>query len=294
MTHNDVYWDDAVLVYSDAVAVPMATAPVGTPAVTETPTSSPTPPATPTPRPDGAVVHVVVEGDTLGAIALQYGVSVDDLRRLNAGSIGDGDLIYMGQELVVASGASGTPAVTPAAPATPTLAVSPTLVAVPTATPPPPPAPTPVSLASICVLAYHDRDGDGLWTQASEEMLPGAVYTLTSSTGPVGSHTTDGLLEPYCFEGLSPGTYQLAQNAPPGYTSADAPSRDVAASATLSFTFGYRRVENPTVAPASALPQSMPTGSGRTRLLLVIVGALVAVALVGGIAFAVVLVRRRP
>lgn len=44
------------------------------------------------------VVHTVVSGDTLGTIALHYGVDVDELRALNAL---DSDLIQLGQELTI-------------------------------------------------------------------------------------------------------------------------------------------------------------------------------------------------
>lgn len=46
--------------------------------------------------------HVVQSGDTLSGISKKYGVSVDELRRLN--NIGKGDLIYPGQKIMVASG----------------------------------------------------------------------------------------------------------------------------------------------------------------------------------------------
>ena len=43
----------------------------------------PTPQYTPTPRPDGAIVHTVVSGDTLFGIALAYDIPVDDIYELN-------------------------------------------------------------------------------------------------------------------------------------------------------------------------------------------------------------------
>ncbi len=74
---NDVYVDDGSLIVLGDMPEP-ETPPTATPEPTETPdpskpTSTPsptsTPAATPTPRPDGAIVHVVREGDTLGGIA---------------------------------------------------------------------------------------------------------------------------------------------------------------------------------------------------------------------------------
>jgi len=63
---------------------------------TPTPTRSPTPTGTPTPIPP--LQHQVQAGETLSDIALRYGVSVEEIRRLNNLS---GDLIVVGQVLLV-------------------------------------------------------------------------------------------------------------------------------------------------------------------------------------------------
>ena len=201
--HNDVYWDDASLVYTTPPAPPTDTPPPPPP--TATPGPSPTPLPPPTPRPDGASVHIVQSGDTLFGIALMYGVDPDQIRSLNATSLGANDLIWPGQELVIS-----LPSETP----TPTQ-------------PPEPPTPTPVpggpatepgaGGASICVLAYHDRNGDTFRDGETEELLPNAEFTLADASGVLDRYTSDGISEPYCFTGLVPGTYRVIQNAPPGY-----------------------------------------------------------------------------
>lgn len=56
--------------------------------------------ATTTPRPDGSIVHVVGYGQTLWAIALAYGVTVDQLRAWN-NIPADSSAIYAGQKLLV-------------------------------------------------------------------------------------------------------------------------------------------------------------------------------------------------
>ena len=58
----------------------------------------PTPPATPTTSPNrpAAVYHAVVSGDTLYGISRRYGVSVDEIKRLNALP---GNTISVGQQL---------------------------------------------------------------------------------------------------------------------------------------------------------------------------------------------------
>ena len=115
--HNDVYIDDGSLIALNQVAVtptpsqpeeppeseptgtPDPSLPTPTPAPTGTPAPTATPAATPTPRPDGATVHVVKDGDSLLAIALQYDVTLDRLQELN--ELSNLDFISIGQELVI-------------------------------------------------------------------------------------------------------------------------------------------------------------------------------------------------
>ncbi|MGC9398852.1 MAG: LysM peptidoglycan-binding domain-containing protein [Anaerolineae bacterium] len=204
--NNDVYLDDASLVVVGEVT-PTAPPPPPTSAV------PPTPVNTPTPRPDGAVVHIVQPGDTLFGIALQYGVDLDELRRLNAGTLGPNDLLSIGQEVVI----SGEPivAATPTTVPTEPQPVTPTLT-VETEQPPTTTEGTPGGNA-ICVLAFNDQNGDMVYQAASEALVPNAMLSLLGTNGPVGTHTTDGLNEPYCFQNLQPGNYVLRQTPPAGY-----------------------------------------------------------------------------
>jgi LysM repeat protein len=67
---------------------PTATAPLLPPAPTATPTATPTP-----------IIHVVEEGDTLGAIAFRYEVSVDGIQAANG--IDNPQFLQIGQELII-------------------------------------------------------------------------------------------------------------------------------------------------------------------------------------------------
>jgi LysM repeat protein len=67
---------------------PTATAPLMPPAATATPTLTPTP-----------IVHIVQEGETLGAIAFQYGVSVEAIQAANG--IENPQFLQISQELVI-------------------------------------------------------------------------------------------------------------------------------------------------------------------------------------------------
>ena len=62
-----------------------------------------TPAATPAPT---AATHVVVEGDTLSAIADQYGVTLDAIMEEN--DITDASLIFVGQELTIPAAATAS------------------------------------------------------------------------------------------------------------------------------------------------------------------------------------------
>lgn len=76
------------------------------------PTGEPMPAVTPAPAAT-SFVHVVQPGENLAAIAYRYGVTVDDLVKVNG--LRSADMIYVGQHLII-------PAAAPAATATPTRA----------------------------------------------------------------------------------------------------------------------------------------------------------------------------
>ncbi len=196
--NNDVYIDDASLVAlgqaSPTPPPPPPTSPPGTTGGSSS-TTAVMPVVQPTPRPDGCRVHIVQPGDTLFGIALQYGIPMEDLERLNAGSLGPDKMIWVGQEIILSC-----PEATPT----------------PEPTPTPEATPTPES-GQVCVLAFHDRNGDGVRQPETEELLPNAVFSLSDATGLVGQYTTDGISEPYCFPGLQPGAYQVAVQPPAGY-----------------------------------------------------------------------------
>lgn len=277
--HNDAYWDDASLVYVTPPTPPTNTPLPPPPTPTYGP--SPTPRATPTPRPDGAIVHIVEAGDTLYGIALRYGVSVDQLRTLNAGSIGPNDLIQVGQELVIS-----LPAQTP----TP-------LPPPPTATPESPPTATPagegtgtgggaVGGASICVLAYHDRNSNTFRDDATnEELLPNAEITVANDSGAVARYLSDGIHEPHCFTGLTPGAYRVILKPPAGYVPSGYAEWSVAVAegTTLDIQFGIvRGAQEETVIAQEPTP-TREGSSPRQENKASSVGILVILARIGGI-----------
>ena len=153
-----------------------------------------------------------------------------------------------------------TPANTPTITPTPTNTPTPTPVNTPTATVTPTPTSTPTPMAgSICVLAYDDRDGSRL-RDPGEPMLPYAVFTLSDAHHTVGNYSTNGLNEPFCFVGLEPKVYFMAEMNPPGYesTTYDSWGISLQRGATVNIEFGDRTEMEPTPTPIS-LPSPTPT-----------------------------------
>ncbi|MCA9874862.1 MAG: LysM peptidoglycan-binding domain-containing protein [Anaerolineales bacterium] len=110
------------------------------------------PPPTPTPQ----LAHIVQSGDTLWAIALRYGLSLDQLLTYN--NITESNLLAVGQELLIVP---PTPLPTPTS--EPTLTMTPAATAVPT-TPAPPtftPQATPVALAANVPTPTPSADSSG-------------------------------------------------------------------------------------------------------------------------------------
>ena len=226
--HMDAYWDDASLTVA-APAEPPTNTPEPLPP-TPTPGPSPTPLPTATPRPDGATVHVVQSGDTLFGIALRYDVSADQIRQLNAGSIGEDNLIRVGQELVISlpsEAPTATPLPEPPTPAPDTESAGEAA-----------PAEAPAG-ASICVLAFHDRNGDTVRDPEKEELLPNVEFTVANASGVVSNYVTDGVSEPYCFTALAPGPYRVIEQSPAGYIPTGLPEQNVALAQGTSFDFQF-------------------------------------------------------
>jgi LysM repeat protein len=290
--YADVYWDDVSLIKTGEGTPPTNTPPP-VPDVTAGP--PPTPLPTSTPRPDGSIVYVVQVGDTLSLISQKTGVAVDQIRTLNASSIGEGYIIHVGQELVLS---------------------------LPSKTPEPtePPTDEPEAVAeagdegegeeggtggggmangtSICVLAYHDRDNNPFRDEANEELLPNAQFTLANASGVVGQYTSDGINEPYCFAGIAPDSYRVVQSPPPGYAVSGATEQAVAVTegATINIAFGYVRGGDAAALDAALEEAGENGSSGSTRSVfstVAKVSGVLVLLLCAGVAMLFVLNRRR-
>ncbi len=145
-----------------ATAVTGSSSPLPTPEPTTIPTMvapTATPPADrpidqPVDSPILPLSHTVQEGDTLGAIAQVYGVSVEDL--IAANELADPDLLYVGWALTIPDGSSISP----------TVPISPTLQ-------PPSPTEVPVQPTPIPLPALPEQVDEERWIDVdlSEQLL---------------------------------------------------------------------------------------------------------------------------
>ena len=194
--NNYIYLDEALLEVASETLLPaddtptpeVLDSPTPTPMPTDTPvpTATPTPTATPSPTPE-TVTHIVQEGDTVSALALEYETTIAAIKLANA--LDERNTIVVGMRLVVpissfeafaveAATATATPSPTPTPP-------PPT--ATPTATNTPSPTPTPRPTATP--VTYQVRRGDTLYSIALR--FGSTVAELAAFNGIVNAHDLD-------------------------------------------------------------------------------------------------------
>ncbi|MCC6904783.1 MAG: LysM peptidoglycan-binding domain-containing protein [Anaerolineae bacterium] len=145
------------------------------------------------PDADGSQWHVVRYGEPLLRIAVTYGVTAPSIRELNSLR---SDMLYEGQRLLISS-ASPPPTEIPA-----------TTVAEAAASTT---APSVTGTGQICLVLFEDLDGDGMWQQG-EALLPGGALSISGAS--TGTHLTDGISEPFCFNDLPAGDYVVFAEPP--------------------------------------------------------------------------------
>ncbi len=207
-----------------------------TPTTAPTETATPTATATPSPSPTAeesttvaagefsdTVVHIVVAEDTVSGLALQYGSTVDAIRRANG--LDATSLIVVGQRLIIP--VNLPPSSANADTATPALSFTPTSTHTPTPTETATPTATPIT--------YQIQPGDALVNIAQQygttvELLVAANNIANPDQISVGQilliptaipPTPDGNLRPtvtlYPTDGPTPDP-AVATPAPPWYT----------------------------------------------------------------------------
>ena len=219
-------------------------------------------------QPDGSVWHVVQSGDTLFIIAIEYGVTVDQMMQLN--HLQPGDYLRIGQELMV-KGPTQLPTATasPQPEQAPTVAVTlqPTTVA---GTPAP---------AGLCIQAFNDHNDNGLY-DGNEELVANVKFTVLSGESQVAAYMTNGVAEPWCFADLVPGAYAVRVELPPSYVSTtdERIGLALAAGQTARVAFGVK------LSGDKAVPKPTPTRLDRmTSVFVQYKGVLAGVLLVAGL-----------
>jgi hypothetical protein len=175
-----------------AVAVPLALAPGSTAEAQGTGF------VTPTPGPDGRIIYVVQEGDSLWTIAALSGKSVEELMALNG--IQPGDFLTPGAQLLLGLGGPVLPTLAAETRPTATLRAA-------TATPV-------FGTGEICILLFLDVNGNAR-LDAGETALPGGQVSIAEPSGILaGEDTTGDAPEGRCFAGLLNGDYNVSAAAP--------------------------------------------------------------------------------
>jgi hypothetical protein len=139
--------------------------------------------------------------------------------------------------------------------------VPPTETPLPTATP----TETPIPGGTICVNAFADNNANGQH-DADEGAMAGVTFTVASADNQLVGQGVSSGPDPVCFEGLPPGTYQIAQQVPPALemTTAANVSIQVSEGQTVLIEFGSRiRAEaTATTAPDAGGGEASPTPAG--------------------------------
>jgi hypothetical protein len=171
-------------------------------------------PPTPTPGPDGRIIYIAQENDSVWVIAAKYGLSADEFRKLNP--FITNDIIIPGQSYLLgyAGPSGGTPTAGPA----PTQAI---------VTPSPTSSP---GWGILCVLLYNDLNGDSMRQETEPSIPDGEIsvsnrlgtVSLTAQTPSGGADTTIVNPTPQesgytCFDKLLQGEYLISVAAPEGY-----------------------------------------------------------------------------
>jgi LysM repeat protein len=149
--------------------------------------------ASPTPGPDGRIIYIVQEGDTLWRISAITGISLDELRRLN--NLTAEDIIQPGERLLLGLGGPSEIPPTEGPPPTPTSDL-------PTATPM-------IGTGILCISVFVDVNGDAI-RQEEELDLEGSAISISNRTGSVSlSQDASGGLVPRCYEDIELGIYDI-------------------------------------------------------------------------------------
>lgn len=166
-----------------------------------------TPYQTPTPNANGDIIFKVRPGDSCTSIFLLTNVSIETIKSLNG--LDDACVLYEGQDIILGR----VEPVVLTQTAMPTATIPPELI-----TPSPTPSP---GTATICVVLFHDKDGNGMRT-IGEDYLYGGEVSVSNRDGSVSFTGTTVAgnpdeVEPRCFADLPQDSYNVTVAIPDGF-----------------------------------------------------------------------------
>jgi hypothetical protein len=239
---------------------------------------------TPTPGPDGKIIYIAQENDTVWRIAAISGLTVDEFRKLNPQLVND--IIIPGQSYLI--GYAGPVAGAPTAGPLPTQAA-----VTPSSTPSP-------GWGILCVLLYNDLNGDSM-RQETEPSISGGEISISNRLGTVSltAETPSGGLAATiqnptpqergytCFDQLLQGEYLISVAAPQGYNRTTELNQTLRLEAgqTTEIAFGAQ-ANSETEAQTAIIPET----PGKSPILGILGGLLLLVGI--GLAIYAALLRR--
>lgn len=194
-----------------------------------------TPYNTPTADAAGRILYIVQPGEFCSQIQERTGVPISEIIRLNG--LTEACEVFGGDEIVI-----GLVEVTPLPPTA--TATIPAGQITPTLTPMP-------GLAEICVVLFHDMDGNGMRTEGEDYLYGGEVSVndrlgSVSLTGRTVAGSPD-IVDPYCFVDLPVGTYNISIAIPDDFnpTTVTNYPLEVRAGESATIDFGAQLASQP-------------------------------------------------
>ena len=206
------------------------------------------------------IVHVVDAGETLSAIAVNYGVTVDEIAATN--DLNPNAILQIGQRIIIAFNTgvgdqSATPTAQPEdadprAPASNLVTEEPRAIGGAALDNDLPPAPVaaadapmvdPAALnALVCVSVYADENQNGLMDPGETTVADGRIRLLDEHGNLLDERQVDSESQPLCLGDGQPQVYIVAAAAPQGYglTVSQAQRADLRDGRLLRLAFGVK------------------------------------------------------
>ncbi len=226
-----------------------------------------TPYQTPTPNANGDIIFKVRSDDGCISISLLTNVSIETIKSLNGLDDAACSSLLEGQDIVI--GRVEPVVLTQAA--MPTATIPPEMI-----TPSPTPSP---GTATICVVLFHDMDGNGMRTEG-EDYLYGGEVSVSNRSGSVSltGTTVAGIpdeIDPRCFPDLPQDSYNVTVAIPDGFNATTATNYGLEVKAGEDATIDFGAQES---APSAGVVEP---DSARRSPVLAIVGGVVLLAGLG-------------